>query len=434
MNSKIISALLLLTFLTDCLYADSLSDAEAALKKNQFDTAIRIYRQHLGAEPSSYEARFGLAHALAYSGKRQEAIEILNQLLKENPDDPDVRLSRGRVYAWEKKYKEAEDDLLSVTQKFPKYADGWSALGDLHLWTNRARDSISSYDRIIEQQEKSPEGFIARAKAYRALRNFPKSREDLHKALALGGNKAEIDELLRDLDRIPSAKTWESSFSLDYQYFSSDRDEWGQYNSYLKRELSFGSVILEIIQADRFSKHDTAIAWENYVNLWKRAYLNGRYQTAFNTDFLPHTDIFFELFQSFGKGWELSGSYRYSHFSSDKVDQYGIAVSRYYKNWFAREKTVLIPGAAGLSYAQSVSLRRYFSTVDDFLEAGGGFGKEVLLLGVDARVEDRKNSFYTFRIQKFVRSWLGVSLSVNYNDDEKVPQRRGLTVQILSRW
>ncbi|MGH7770819.1 MAG: tetratricopeptide repeat protein [Candidatus Binatia bacterium] len=198
----------MIAFIFLLLASSPLLEADSALKRGDYETATRLYRFHLEKEPSSYEALFGLARALAFSGKRKEAIEVYTDLLATHPDDADARLGRGRVFAWEGRFDEAEKDLRFVTERFPTYADAWSALGDLYLWSGRADLAVSAYTKWVELSPDEPGPYISRAKAHRDARRFSLAREELFSARVKGGDRDEIDRLLRELDRIPSALPW----------------------------------------------------------------------------------------------------------------------------------------------------------------------------------------------------------------------------------
>ncbi|OGR83740.1 MAG: hypothetical protein A2901_02140 [Elusimicrobia bacterium RIFCSPLOWO2_01_FULL_54_10] len=339
-------------------------------------------------------------------------------------EDLDSRLAQGRKHAWSGDFRKAEEEILYVTRQNSKYADAWSALGDVYLWSGRPEKALESYAIVIGLMPKDSAGYVSRAKAFRDLRKFSQARTDLARARQLGGNQEEIYKILRDLDRIPSSEPWESSFMVDYQSFSSEREEWLAYTAALKREHPLGSTRLEASQAKRFSMRDKSLALDNYLNLWKRAYANVRYQGAFEANFLPKHDSLVEIFQGAGTGWEISGSYRFLDFPADRADQYAVFLARYVSRYYIRAKSSYVPDNAGGGHSQQLFFRVYGNSVDNLIEFSGGFGKE----------NARAHSFYGVKIQKFVFQRLGVALSANYEDVERTPSRRGFTAQILYRW
>lgn len=411
-----------------------LTEADSALARGDHEAAIRRYRLQLEKDPQSYEARFGLARALAFSGKHTEAIKVYTDLLTAHPGDPDAHLGRGRVYAWEKRFEEAEKDLTFVTDRYPDYADAWSALGDLYLWSDRPSEAAEAYTKWTELVPDDPAPYMARAKAYRDARRFSLAREDLHSARRKGADEGEVDRLLRGLHRIPGALPWEASVQYGYQSFSSERSDWHTYTASIRRTFSRGSVCLQSIRTRRFSSWDEATALDGYLDLWPRAYGNVRLQVTADADVLPRSGYAVEVFQGFGEGWELSGSYRHMDYPSANVDMYGASLGKYVGNWYLRWRTTFLPEAGSILSSHAGFIRRYLGTVDDFLEIGGGRGKEVVTTGAGPRIETLRTHFFTFRVQKFLHPRLGVTLTATYNDQQDLPVGRGLSFGIITRW
>ncbi|MFH1740561.1 MAG: YaiO family outer membrane beta-barrel protein [bacterium] len=420
--------------LLSTLSSTPLSEADSALARGDWEAAIRDYRLCLEKDPSSYEAQFGLAQALSFSGKHSEAIQVYTNLLSTHPDDPDARLGRGRVYAWERQFEEAETDLTFVTEKHPEYTDAWSALGDVYLWSARPDQATEMYTRCIEQKPDEPAHYIARAKAHRNTRRFAEARKDLDSAHAKDGDQDEINQLLRELQRVPGARPWEASANYSFQSFNEDRADWHTYNASIRRTFERGSLALETIRTHRFSEWDEAAALDGYLDLWPRAYGNLRLQFTSDADVLPRNDSAVEVFQGFGPGWEISASYRNMDYPDDDVDLYGASLGKYIGNWYLRGRTTFLDEDGSLLSSHAFFARRYLETVDDFIEVGGGRGKEVVTIAAGPTTTTHRTHFYTLRVQKFLNSQFGVTLSANYEDQEDLPVGRGFSIGIITRW
>ena len=425
---------LLFLLLVSTSPSSPLSQADSALEQGDYEAAIRAYRLYVEKEPKSYEARFGLARALAFSEKRREAIEVYTDLLRTHPDDPDARLGRGRVYAWEKQSKEAEKDLTFVTQKYPDYADAWSALGNLYLWTQRPNEAAEAFTKWIELLPDDSVPYIARAKAYRDARRFSLARDDLRSARAKGGNKDEINQFLRELYRVPGALPWEMAVRYSFESFSSERADWHTYTAYVRRTFSRGSLAFESIRTRRFSMWDEAAALDGYLDLWPRAYGNLRLQVTSDADVLPRSDYAVEIFQGLGDGWEISGNYRHMDYPNDNVDIYGVSLGKYVGDWYLRGRTSFLHERGSFISSHGFFARRYLKTVDDFLEVGGGRGKELVTIGAGPRIETHRTHFFTLRMQKFLSPRLGFTVAADYNDQEDLPVGRGFSFGIITRW
>lgn len=411
----------------------TLSNADSALLAGDYQTAIRIYNLNLKEDQTSYRALFGLARALAFSGKRKEAIKTFTDLLFLYPVDPDALLGRGRVFAWEKQYIEAELDLKTVIEKYPTYVDAWSALGDVYLWSGDLDKALTTYTKWVEFQSEEPAPYIARAKAYLAAREFSQARKDLQIAREGGGKKTEIDHLIRSIDRIPGATPWEGFLFYTFQSFSPERPNWHTYSPSLRRDLPFGSFRLIILQTTRFSRWDELVAIDSYIDLWRRAYGNFYVQTSDNLEFLPRLVYSAEIFQGVGEGWEMSASYRSMRWSGKPVSIYGASVAKYTGNWYLRERTTFVPEADGYSLSVAVFVRRYLLTVDDFIEVGVGRGDKVETFRETSDLE-RSSLFVIIRMERFFSSRMGVVLSGAYNNREDEPSSQNFSIGIKRRW
>ena len=411
----------------------SLSKADSALSVGDYEQAIRIYNLILEQDPSLYGALFGLAHALAFSGKRTEAILAYSKILDLYPRDPDARLGRGRVFAWEGQYAKAESDLRTVAEDFPDYADVWSALGDVYLWSGNPDRATAAYTKLIDLQPGGPTPYIARAKAHRDSRRFSWARDDLQSARLRGGNRKEVDRLTRLIDRIPGATPWEGFHSYEFQSFTQERPVWHTYSPSVRRDLPYGSVRLIILRTTRFSKRGQLVALDSYFDLWRRSYGNFYLQTSANPSYLPKLVYSAEIFQGLGKGWELSAWYRYMGWVGKRVGIYGASVAKYVGDWYLRERTTFVPEKDGYTLSIAGFVRRYFATVDDFLEVGVGTGKKLETSSVHSDLES-KSLFISVRLEKFVTTRIGLVLSGSYEDGETTPTRRGLSLGIKHRW
>ena len=141
--------------------------AATALRAKDFEGARRLYESVLETDPRSWDALFGRARALAFSGSYAEGVKAFTEMLAIHPRDPDALLARGRVYAWLGNFYAAQLDLEAVTSAYPSYVDAWSALGDIFLWSGRPKDALAIYDRWVVVRPESADAYLARARARR---------------------------------------------------------------------------------------------------------------------------------------------------------------------------------------------------------------------------------------------------------------------------
>lgn len=395
------------------------------------EAALHAYQRFLSGDSLTYEEKFSLARQLAHDNQWKEAIDFYTVLLNDYPDDPDLLLGRGLVFSWEGRFTEAEADLGTVTQGFPNYADAWMALGNLYLWWEKPHLAEQAYSKWVDLRPSAAAPYIARAKAFGTSRDFSKARGDLTKARELGGDQKEIDNLIRDLNRIPSALLWETLLQLDIQTFSIDRARWTTVITTFKREIPLGSVVLGIVQTHRFNQEDYALLADAYLNLWHRAYGNFRLQLVPERKVLPSSDATLEIYQGIGRGWEISGRYRRMVYPAEIVQLYGITLASYTGPWYLRGVIHFVPKVAGADLFGMAIARRYLGTVDDFLELGSGFGTEVEPgrtgpLFISSRV-------YSAKAQRFFHQRLGFTINASFQRTSRY-DRWSIAAGLITRW
>jgi YaiO family outer membrane protein len=390
-----------------------------------------IYEEFTSGDSLSYNDLFTLAQQLAHSNFWEEAIEVCSALLINNPDDPDARLGRGLVYAWQGRFEEAVDDLANVTERYPSYSDAWMALGNAYFWWDKPDQAVDAYSRAVDLLPDSATPLIVRAKAYQRLRAFPKARADLFRAQVLGGSQEEIGQLLRDIDRIPSPLKWEPVLLLEIDTFSRKYSNWSIATIAVKRELTSGSIALGKVQVDRFDKQDAGFLIDGYFNLWRRAYGNLRIQISPDHRVLPKTDATTEIFQGFGRGWEISGSYRQMSFTEVTARIYGVSLAKFAGQWYLRSQLLAVPKDQGTDSFAKAMVRRYLWTADSFFEIGAGAGREVIP-GVE---EPMYISTYLLvaKGQIFFNRRIGMAFAGSFQRADEY-DRGGFSVGIITRF
>ena len=392
------------------------------------------------AEPSQTQ-QLQRARALASAGDREEALRIYSQVLEQSPGNFDARLARGRTYAWMDRWQEAEADLRAVVEHSPNHADAWSALGDMHLWSDRPVQATQAYTRWTELAPDDPAALIARGRAHRAAGNLDAARTDFEAARLRGGDALQVDRHLASLAPrvqnqeavVPPGYQWSVRAGASRTTFSPERDAWNDQELALRRHFIRGSVALELLQAQRFGRHDTAWVLDAYTPLWQRAYANVRYQNGPGDGLLADQAWRVEFFQGVGRGWELSGSYDHLDFGSN-TDMYGIGLGRYVGNFYARYKALYVAGSGSLSHRGM--LRYYFAgNGDDYFEidAGSGHSDEIGSGSFGGTVR-RSNSSVGVAFVKYFHPQWGFKLSAGYAGDVDGFDERRVSASLYSRW
>lgn len=376
--------------------------AQDSIQKN-----LEYYQILLSENPESYDALYGVARELSFSGQLEAAIRAYTTLLEKYPVDADGLLGRGRTYAWGKFYDKAEKDIKHVVNVYPDYGDAWSALGDVYLWSNNFAEAYQAYNKWISLDPDQPDPFVSLVKVNISERKFVLARENLAKAEQRGFNQQKINEYKVILDRIPGATDWEYSFFYEILSYKTSRSNSSTYNLSLKRDFSKNSTIINIFISDRFNKTDVGFSLDTYQELWNRSYGNIKLQIVPDARVFPAADVFIEIYQGFGQGWELSSSYRNMNFSDSSVDIYGISIGKNINDWYLRNRSSLIPKDAGLDFSSFIFSRKYLNTVDNYFEAGFGQGWENEFSPIKNKVVLRQKTTLLLKYQKFLTPLIG---------------------------
>jgi YaiO family outer membrane protein len=146
----------------------------------------------------------------------------------------------------------------------------------------------------------------------------------------------------------------------------------------VRRQFDAGSVAFEGLTSHRFGTSDTAWAIDGYADLWRRAYVNLRFQEGTDAVLFPRTRWRAELFQGVGRGWELSASYDRLQFSTP-VELYGLGLGRYVGNWYVRWRHLYVPATTNnpsWSNSDRLTVRNYFAgDADNYVEVAAGVGR-----------------------------------------------------------
>ena len=263
------------------------------------------------------------ARAAATSGRRPEAIATLASHLEAAPRDVDARLLYGLVLSWEGRYDEARQQLRQVLAQAPAYEDARVALMNVDWWSGRADD--------------------ARAAAVGILASDP------------GNQQARYVR-----DRLDAAsQPWSAGVAYSNDTFGDGRDAWHETSLSLTRRTPQGSLIVRANEARRFGGIDQLVEVEFYPRVRPGTYAFVSVGAAPDASLYPSTRLAFDLYQSIGRGFEVSGGMRRLAFSTTTSIYVG-TLSKYVGNWMITGKVFRVPAAGDLdSTSYHGGFRRY---------------------------------------------------------------------------
>ncbi len=123
------------------------------------DGAIRAYREYLGAEPDSVQARSNLGAALARTGRYDEAIAEYDRALRKSPDNPALLLNLGLAYYKTGRHAEAAARFERAVSLSPQFKEQVTLL--LAVCYNnlgRYKESVSLL-ALLEKDKAGDPGF-----------------------------------------------------------------------------------------------------------------------------------------------------------------------------------------------------------------------------------------------------------------------------------
>ena len=266
------------------------------------------------------------ARALATSGHREDALRMLELHLTEAPRDVDARLLYGLVLSWEGRYDEARPVLQQVLAQAPAYTDARVALMNVEYWSGHSAAALEQADLILVSQP---------------------------------GNVAARDVR----DRIEAAnRRWEVGSTYTLDVFNDGTDSWQEVSTSLTRRTPVGSVIFRWSHAERFGLRDNFVEGEFYPRFRRGTYAFVNFGVAPESvpSLYPRYRVAFDLYQSLGHGFEVSGGARYLNFSTITQIYVG-TLTKYVGNWMWTGKVYYVPGEGDIHSNTYVGgFRRYF--------------------------------------------------------------------------
>jgi YaiO family outer membrane protein len=196
---------------------------------------------------------------------------------------------------------------------------------------------------------------------------------------------------------------------------------------------------MEYLDARRFDTGDYALALDAYVDTWRRAYMNLRYQYAPNASVFPRDSYRAEVFQGIGKGWELSGSYDHLDFTGSSTSLYGVGIGTYTGDWYFRWRTLFIPSAARLGVSNRALARYYYAgNSDDFIEINGGFSSGGDFVQGTTIVEATRGHGFGAVYQTYFDPRWGCKVAAGYYDEKTTVEQsiveKSISLKVMTRW
>lgn len=376
------------------------------------------------------------------AGRHEQAIAVYSRLLARQPDNADVLLARGRVHAWMGRWPEAEADLTGAVAAAPEYADAWSVLGNMYLWSGRPGKAAEAYGRWAQLRPDDPAPRLAQDRALRAAEDAAMARTESETTHAAGveAGQTKTGPQSTALPRrasgitVPEGYRWTASLLAQRTTFSRDRDGWNDRTLSVRRHFKGGSLAVELLEARRFGRDDQAWALDGYVDLWSRAYANLRYQHASQGGLFPELAWRVELFQGFGRGWEVSASHDVLGFEPISIRMHGLGLGRYAGNFYLQGRMLRITGDRFSGVSHRALVRYYYAGErDDYIEVNAGSGRNSDDLARTAADTDIDRTSVGAAFVRFWNPRWGMKVGAEYAEEHGRAERV-LAGTLYRRW
>lgn len=332
---------------------DAVTDARAAIDRDDYPAAIAVLEQRLAEYPGDEEARFLLARTLAWSRRWDAAMARYDQLLGQSPDNADYLLGKGQVFVWSGRPAEALPLLERARSMAPDYEGVWRLESQALLAAGGA-ENRRRHDMLAAE----------------ARERFPDSRWPLWQ---------ETSDSPPDFE--PS-----SDYEVGYSFDSLDNgfDNWQSVYVEASHNPAPRQAYYVVIESiDRFSERESDFMAGAYLPLDEDWTLLVQGSVAPSASVLPEWSASAELQRRLTGGWGLRGGFRHAEYSDSRYELMNLGAERYWGNWQAAY-TLYVgwPESAGTSVSHLGRLDRYYGARNR-IGLLAGFGEESESVGQD---------------------------------------------------
>lgn len=163
-----------------------LIDAQSALEKADYQTAIEILNKVLVKDSTNIQAHYQRGVAYFYSTYYDVAKLDFEFTVKKNPKFPDAWNFLGLSKSYLGDLDGAMEDFSKAIKLDPKFAEAFLNRGSGYLEKKETDKAFDDFNSAAKLSPKNPEIFFNRANAYKAKGDLVNAVVDYQKALDLG--------------------------------------------------------------------------------------------------------------------------------------------------------------------------------------------------------------------------------------------------------
>jgi YaiO family outer membrane protein len=269
---------------------------------------------------------------------RAEAVALLSTHLAERPRDVDARVLYALMLSWDGHYDAARGEFQRVLEQSPAYLDARVGLMHVEWWSGRAAAAREQVDLILAREPGHPQARLVRQRLDAANR------------------------------------PWQATTTVSMDRFNDGRRAWHEEQVSVSRQTAAGSVIGRTSRAHRFASTDQQFEIEFYPGIRPGTYGFVSFAVAPDHLLYPRRRYAFDLYQSVGRGVEVSGGFRRLEFT-DATSIYVATVTKYAGNWMLTGKVYRVPAPGMLDSTSGHAVARRYFGGDGTSFAGFGYSQ-----------------------------------------------------------
>ncbi len=169
--------------------------------RERYDQAIPHFERAIQLKPDFAPAINGLGNAYSAKGDWDKAIEAYQKIIEDVfYGTPHFALSNMALAYYQKSdYVRAEKYFLEALKLSPDFVNALGGLASTYMAQGRYEEAIQKLDRAVRKEPKLPQLHFELGKAYRALGDKGKARDEFLRAAQLAPDSPLADEAQREL-------------------------------------------------------------------------------------------------------------------------------------------------------------------------------------------------------------------------------------------
>lgn len=359
-----------------------------------------------GAFGQEGDATVAHARQLAFSGRqhRPQAEAMLRQILDRDPENGDARTLYGTLLSWDGSWDEARKQLQMVLDKNPNHSDALPAMINVELWSDHPQKAEQLAEGALKTQPNDPAMLMFLARAQRNQGRYQDSIKTLDRLLMVKPNDKDAMEMKRRVTTLNWG--WEAQFNYNYDWLSGQRDSQKETALQLRGPTKIGSVIGRLSRADRFGVHSYQLEMDAYPHIRPGTYAYVNVGFSPDQNLYPDYRLGFDLNQSVGHGFEVSGGYRRLQFTTG-TNIATFAAYKYWRNWMFWGRGYLTPDDIGVSRTGVFAARYFFGSegLHDYAELRVSRGASLALAQTTQDILSLNSTRVTLEYDKTYRHW-----------------------------